>query len=169
MHYFFYISLMLFCSILFSALLGNSGIVFPFPAAVIFYLAVVYGWQLGVIAAVVSGVAIELLYGYSAYSPVILLLIVGFARLWLHNYNTRNIRFTLFPGIVVGVIVFLPQLIFLQLSYRILSLMTTQLVFGVIFMMLILPLTVFTLDKIAYAVGLPLFKDAKTKLIHRKR
>ncbi|MCF6176918.1 MAG: hypothetical protein L3J71_14255 [Victivallaceae bacterium] len=169
MHFSIYICLVLFCSILFSALLGNYGIALPLPAAVIFYLAIVYGWRIGAVTAAGTGVIIELLYGSSALTPLALLLVMIIAQLWLHYYDTKNISALIVPGAVTGVILFLPQLMFYQGSWLSMLYLIPELLFSIIIMICIMPLTVYLLDKLSKSTGLLLFKDAKIKLIHQKR
>lgn len=169
MHYFFYIYLMLFCSILLSMLCGNFGISLSFPAAVIFSLAVVYGWRIGVLVAAITGVIIELLYGYSACTPLSFLLVVAIAQLWLHYYDTKNISALMVPGAIVGVILFIPQLIFYSGPWHALHYLIPELLFSMMMMSFIIPLTIHLLDKLSVTLGLSLFKEAKIKLIHQKR
>ena len=169
MHFFFYIFLTLFCSVLFSILLGNSGITFPLPAATIFYLGVVYNWRIGVIAAAITGVTIELLYGSSAFMPLSLLLVVVIAQIWLRNYDTKNISALTVPGAIIGVLLFLPRIILYEGSWRFLLYLIPELLSSIIIMMLLTPFTIYMMDKISKATGLPLFKEATIKHIHKKR
>jgi multisubunit Na+/H+ antiporter MnhG subunit len=150
-------------------LLGNTGITFPLPAAVIFYLGVIYHWRLGVISAALTGVTIEMLYGSSSFMPLSLLLIVAIAQLWLNNYDTKNISALTVPGAIIGVILFIPQLTQYQGSWASLLYLTPKLLYSIISMMMITPLTIYLLDKISKATGLPLFKEAAIKQIHKKR
>ena len=169
MHFFFYIFSVLFCSVLFSMLLGNSGITFPLPAAAIFYLGVVYHWRVGVISAALTGVTIEMLYGSSTFMPLSLLLIIIIAQLWLNNYDTKNLSALTVPGAIIGLILFTPQLSQYQASWSSLFYLTPKLLYSIISMMIITPLTIYLLDKISKATGLPQFKEAAIKQIHKKR
>jgi uncharacterized membrane protein len=169
MHALFYIYLMLFCSVLFSVILGNSGITFPLPAAVIFYLTIVYGWRIGVIVAAVTGVVIEMLYGSSSFTPLSLLIVAAIAQFWLYNYDTKNISALTVPGAVIGGILFLPQLFIYKGTWLNLLYLIPELLFSIIIMICIIPLTAYLMDKVSQITGLPLFKEAKIKLIHQKR
>ena len=165
---FCYIYLMLFGALAAQMLLGNLGLTLPFTATVIFYLAVVYGWRQAAIAAAITGSTLDLLYGNSCYSAVALLLIVAFARWWLHCYDSRSVRMTIFPGTICGIIIFLPQARLLYFSWISVLVFTAQLIFFMVITAILLPLTVLSLEKIARLTGMPLFKKAKTNLIHRK-
>ncbi len=169
MHYLFYIYLMLFCSILLRLLGGNFGITAPFPAAVIFGLAVIYGWRIGILVAVIVGVIIELLYGDSTLTPLMLIFVVATAQLWVHYYDTKNFLALMVPGAIIGLILFMPRFFFSNNSWYTLYYLIPELLFSIIMMTCIVPLTIYMMDKLAVVVGLPLFKDAKIKLIHQKR
>ncbi len=165
---FCYISLMLFGALSAQMLLGNLGLSLPFTSTVVFYLAVVYGWQRAGIAAAITGSTIDLLYGNSCYSALTLLVIVGFARWWLHSYDSRYVRTTIFPGAICGSIIVLPQMRLLYLNWSSMLIFTAQLIFFMVVTAILLPLTVIAMEKIARLTGMPLFQNAKTNLIHRK-
>lgn len=169
MYALFYIYLMVFGAILFSIILGNSGMAFPVPAAVIFYLTIVYGWRVGVIVAATTGVVLELLYGSASFTPLVMLSITGIAQFWLYNYDTKKLAVLMIPGAIVGCVLFLPKLLFYEGAWLSILYLIPELLFSVVVMVLLMPLTIYVMDKLAKFTGLPLFTEAKIKLIHQKR
>lgn len=167
-----YLFMLIFITALTQVLLGGFGISIPFMAVIVFYITISFGWQRGIFSAVCGGLIIDALYGQNLLiTPLILLLVSGFAVYWLFYHQVKPLIGNAIPGAIAAFIVILPQILakiaengiglFLVLEW--LPLILCSMVFAG----LLLPMTIFFGDFICHRLNLPSYLDAKNQLIHR--
>jgi len=164
-----YISLILFISALIQIILGNAGIIIPLISLAIFYLTIVFGWEEGIISAVISGIFLDIVYGRTLLiSPFIGIVTVFIAIIWLHKGELGILSFQMIPSGIISLLYIIP---FVYYTYQktehglILALesMGILIISGAITTILF-PLIVRFLDTINNPLGFNYYRTAQEKL-----
>ena len=104
-----YIALILFFSAAIQIILGNTGLIIPLVSLVIFYLTIVFGWEEGILSAVISGIILDILYGRALFiTPVVGIAAVFLAMIWLYKGELGILSFQMIPSGVISFMYILP-------------------------------------------------------------
>lgn len=113
---FIYISLVLFFSLVIQIYTGNIGLIIPVMVLSVFYLTIIFDWQLGILSGLLAGVILDLLYGRSLLiSPFINILASLFAILWLHKGELKILALQMIPASILSFMYIVP---FVYLTYQ---------------------------------------------------
>lgn len=164
-----YIFIVIFFSIFSELIFGYYGAFVPFTALAVYYISVVYDLKTGIFTAVIAGFVLDILLGrILLISPLVLILVVFFAKFWLYHGILKSLHLQIFPGIVVSIIYAVP-LVFINyylnchglllFLYKILNIITAMGI-GCIF----LPIVVLLLDSISIKLNLNQYTKAKEQL-----
>lgn len=106
---FVYIFLVLFLSIAIQIIAGNLGLIIPLMVLSVFYITVIFNWETGIMNAVLSGIAVDMLYGRNLFiSPFINIAAVFMAILWLHKGELKVLSFQMVPGAILSMMYIVP-------------------------------------------------------------
>ena len=157
----------MFSSVLAEVFAGSYGLLIPFASFAIFYISVVYGWELGVFIAIFAGFAVDFLFSrdfllISMIYPIIPFLgILWKKRGFVKTYITQFV-----PGVFISVF------ISFSISVRFLLnkgsnineflYLLSQMVLAVIAGILLFPLLIFTLDQISAFLEISRYKESST-------
>lgn len=153
-------------------LLRTLGLFFPFCGLFVFYLAIAFGRNWGIAAAVFCGLMLDF-GGMGASHPWSVLIFGGVAylsRFWIHRVESDAILMNFLPGLVIPFLVWILSAFFF--SQHFLRVLTEQ--FPVLFpaaalSSIWLPMMIFLLDNLNAALALPLFTDAGLRQKLRSR
>ena len=169
-----FIFLLMFLAVITQVFVGSYGFFLPVAGYVTFYLAVTYGWQVGIIVAVIQGVSIDAIYlRHWPFSVIALSAVTGLALIWLWRADSKSLWAKVFPGCLIAVICTLPPtignlirggLIPDEWLCESMSWLFTMMISGVL-----LPLLIFLIDDLAERLGLPDFEQARENFIHSSR
>lgn len=111
-----YIFLVLFLAMVFQIYLGNIGLIVPLTALLVFYLTIVFDWQMGMLSGVFAGIILDLLYGRTLFiSPCINILVSILAIVWLHKGELKFLALQMFPAAILSLLYIVP---FVYLTYQ---------------------------------------------------
>lgn len=100
------IFLLMFFSIAAEVFVGSFGLVIPFSAMAVFYISGLYGWRSGILAAVVAGVLLDLLYGrVLPLTAISLACVSGLAFVWTVRGSMKSYLMQVLPGAATGFLV----------------------------------------------------------------
>ena len=100
------IFLLMFLSITAEVFAGSFGLVLPFSAMAVFYISGLYGWRSGILAGVVAGALLDLLYGRTLPLTAFPLASVGgFALLWTVRGSMKSYLMQVLPGVATGLLI----------------------------------------------------------------
>lgn len=152
---------------------GAYGFLVPWSAMVIFYLTVVYGWRVGLVAALGVGFLLDRIFlRHGMPSMPGTLLAMGIGMLWLWRADSRVVWLRLLPGVGIALTAAIPGTIvgffcFGATADRILQGLLSCLFIFLLTPVLTLVLTL-VLDDAAAKLGLPLFEKARERFIHNR-
>lgn len=163
------IFLLIFLSVTAEAYLGSFGIALPFSAMAVFYISGLYGWRAGIIAGIVAGAAIDLLYGRNfPLSSIPLACISGLAFLWTIRGSMNTYLMQIIPGAATGLLV--SSEIFLhggEAGFQELMFKISQICFIVLATAIVMPLFLWVLDHAAAFFGFEKLCGIKTEITTR--
>ena len=163
------IFLLMFLSITAEVFAGSFGLVLPFSAMAVFYISGLYGWRSGILAGVVAGVLLDLLYGRSLPLTAFPLASVGgLALLWTVRGSMKSYLMQVLPGAATGLLISTEIMLYstgggfsgktFHLSQAFSIILETA---------LIMPLFVWTMDHAAGFFGFEKFCGVKTEITTR--
>ena len=164
-----YVAVLAFFAILIQLMVGNIHIVIPLISFVIFYTTIVFGWKEGVICALFSGIVLDTLYGRTfLLSPLIGILIVLFAMLWLHKGELAILSFQMIPSAIISIIYIIPFYYYTYYQTEhgfILALENLGLISAsVIISTTLLPMLIKFLDTLNIPLGFDLYRTSQKKI-----
>lgn len=167
------IAMAAFAAVIIELLAGSYGFWIPAAAWIVFYASVTYGWQSGVMLALVQGAAIDVVFGRDRLlSSLALLAVVAIARIWIHRADGKTLWMRAMPGMLIGLVCVMPQAAIytfrLGSNPDLILSSTLSGLFSVAVSTLALPLCTAVLDSAALLLGLPLFAKARERLIHHR-
>jgi hypothetical protein len=130
----------------------------------------VFGWRLGASCAILSGIAIDLLYGRTFFISAPLLAVGALISFfWIYREESRSLFLNAFIGGIIAGIYLMPLSMIrahsLGLSFSSLFQNISNLIFGVVFGILFTPFLIIIMDEFAKKLGCPIFKDARERLL----
>ena len=165
-----FIFLIIFISINCELLAGSANFIIPFSALSIFYISIMAGWKRGLLLAVITGTAVDILYGRTILlTPYLMMLTVAAGIFWLHKGDPVSILPHLIPGSVIALIVSLPLLAVDSYHTGIYLINLYKLAVTAFAGSLILPAMIAFFDFLAEKQGLPLYRKAKAVVMDQKR
>ncbi len=165
-----YIFVVLFLSAVAEVLAGSFGILFPSTILAVFYVGVVYGPEIGLVAGAAAGAAVDLLYGRGLLlSPWLMMMSAAMAAFWLRKGDTKIPLMHVLPGAVVALVWSAALTFSSQGAGDGVFFMLSQPVLAVILGALWLPALIWALDKGAGFFGFEDFKYAKQRLAERSK
>lgn len=167
------ISMAAFAAVLVELIAGSYGFWIPAAAWIVFYASVTYGWQSGVMLALIQGAAIDAVFGRDRLlSSLVLLAVVAIARVWIHRADGKTLWMRALPGMLIGLVCVMPQAAIyafrLGSNPDLILSSTLSCFFSIALSTLALPLATVMLDSAAILLGLPLFAKARERLIHHR-
>jgi len=168
-----YMLTVMFIAIALEVLFGSYGFWIPVTGYLVFYITVVWRWQLGVASALIMGMCVDLLYFRQyTYSAVLLLIVVAIAAVWLIRADDKAWWQRVFPGMLIGGIYVIPQAVYNSFFlgwYPDLLLRNILSCFFVIMLSgTVLPVLVGLLDSVAEHLGTSRFNKAREQIIHSR-
>ena len=128
------------------------------------------GWKKGLLLAVITGVAVDILYGRTLLlTPYLMMLTVAAALFWLHKGDPVSILPHLIPGAVTSLIVSLPLLAVDSFHTGTYLMNLYKLAVTALAGSLILPAMIASFDYLAEKQGLPLYRKAKAVAMELQR
>lgn len=170
-----FIFFVIFLSVFLEILSGSFGLIVPVSAMAVFYITAVYEWKIGMISALISGVAVDLLYGREIiFTPFFLMLAVVISIFWLYKGETKSLLIHFIPGGVCGALVSLPPLLIFSLGpddgaagfVRTIHIIS-QFMFSIVVSALWLPLFLLVVDTLSGWLGLEIYATVKERLAER--
>ncbi len=168
-----YMLTVMFIAIILEVLLGAYGFWIPVTGYLVFYITVVWRWQIGAVSALLMGMCIDLLYFRQyMYSAVLLLIVVLIATIWLIRADDKVWWMRVFPGMIIGGIYVIPQSVYNSfflgwypdlLLRNILSCFFVIILSGTVF-----PMFIGLLDAVAEHLGTSRFNKAREQIIHSR-
>jgi uncharacterized membrane protein len=161
-----------FSAVLAEVMLGDIGIVIPLTAMAVFYFSVSFGWQPGLIVAVMAGSTVDLLYARSIIlSPLLFGVISLMSIFWLLREESKSPLMNTIPGLFIGLLAVLPPagagLWNTGISYSSLSQTVSNSFLGIFSAVLGLPVMIVLLDELSSRTGLPGFRGARDRILRK--
>ncbi|OGV19482.1 MAG: hypothetical protein A2X47_08645 [Lentisphaerae bacterium GWF2_38_69] len=165
-----YIGLILFFSALLQIIFGNTHLIIPLVTLSIFYLTIVFGWEEGIISAVLSGILLDILYGRTFFlSSIVGIAAVFLAMIWLYKGEPGIILLQMIPSGLISLLYILPYsyYTFHVTEYGFLLALENigLLIISCAISTIIFPLLIKLLDIINAPLGFDLYKTSQKKII----
>lgn len=169
MHSLGFAFLCLFFSVFLETLAGSLGIVVPLTAVCVFYLSISFGLLPGMLAGVLAGTALDLLYGRSSLlSPFAMIIVSSVSYVWLYKGDTLSAVFHLLPGAAAGFIAVFPGVLLGICRHGNFVPPLMSLAFASLCASFMLPTLIFLCDHFAEKVALPLYRTARSRAEDRR-
>lgn len=166
-----YLFLFTFAAIFAEVLAETSGFKLMLLAPLVFYITYVFGHYYGFAAAFLGGCVLDFCFGASnPWTAFFLLIIVGFAALWLHQTESDSVSLLVIPGAIMPFIAQFPPAV-INGGFTLKSILDAgaDAIVTAILSAMLFPLAIMLLDFIGSSLSLELFADAKERLRNKLR